>query len=121
LQAIARPFTPAQRLHNKSEFDRVYKDARRFADAMFAVFVRPNAGTSARLGLSIAARVIGNSVRRNLVKRLIRESFRHHQHLFPAVDIVVNGRGGARNADNKAIIRSLERHWQSVSKQCASS
>jgi ribonuclease P protein component len=121
LQAIGRPFTPAQRLHNKSDFDRVYKDARRFADAMFAIFVRPNAGTSARLGLSIAARIIGNAVRRNQVKRLIRESFRHHQHLFPAVDIVVNGRSGARNADNKAIMRSLERHWQSVSKQCASS
>lgn len=88
---------------------------------MFAVFVRPNTGTSARLGLSIAARIIGNAVRRNQVKRLIRESFRHHQHLFPAVDIVVNGRAGARNADNKAIMRSLERHWQSVSKQCASS
>ena len=121
MHATARPFTPAQRLHNKSDFDRVYKDARRFADAMFAIFVRPNTGTSARLGLSIAARIVGNAVRRNQVKRLIRESFRHHQHQFAALDIVVNGRAGARNADNKAIIRSLERHWQSVSKQCASS
>jgi len=121
LHATARPFTPAQRLHNKSDFDRVYKDARRSADAMFAIFVRANTGTSARLGLSIAARIIGNAVRRNRVKRLIRESFRHHQHQFPAVDIVVNGRSGARNADNKAIVRSLERHWQSVSKLCVRS
>lgn len=121
MQALARPFTPAQRLHNKSDFDRVYKDARRFADAFFAIFVRPNGRPAARLGLSIAARIVGNAVRRNRLKRLIRESFRHHQHELPAVDIVVNARGAARNADNASIVRSLERHWQSVSKQCAQS
>jgi ribonuclease P protein component len=88
---------------------------------MFAIFVRPNSGPTARLGLSMAARIIGGAVRRNRVKRLIRESFRQHQHQFPNVDIVVNGRSGARTADNAAIVRSLERHWQAVSKQCARS
>jgi ribonuclease P protein component len=121
LQALARPFTPAQRLHNKSDFDRVYKDARRFADALFAIFVRPNQGPNARLGLSIAARIIGGAVRRNRLKRLIRESFRLHQHELPAVDIVINARAGARNADNAAIVRSLERHWRMVSERCAAS
>ena len=119
MPSLTRSFTPAQRLHNKADFDRVYRDARRFADALFAIFVRGNGGTTPRLGLSIAARIVGNAVRRNHVKRLIRESFRQHQHELPAVDIVVNARVGARNADNGAIVRSLERHWQAVSKQCA--
>ncbi|WP_184331049.1 ribonuclease P protein component [Povalibacter uvarum] len=121
MQAPARPFTPAQRLHNKSDFDRVYKDARRSADAMFAVFARPNGGSTARLGLSVAARIIGGAVRRNRIKRLVRESFRLHQHDFPAVDIVVNARSGARDADNPAIARSLEKHWRAVVRACASS
>jgi ribonuclease P protein component len=121
LQALTRPFTPAQRLHNKSDFDRVYKDARRFADALFAIFVRSNDVPHARLGLSIAARIIGGAVRRNHLKRLIRESFRHHQHELPAVDIVINARSGARNADNATIVRSLERHWRTVTERCASS
>lgn len=121
LQAIARPFTPAQRLHNKSDFDRVYRDAKRSADALFAVFARLNAEATPRLGLSIAARAVGNAVRRNRIKRLIRESFRQHQHDLPKADIVVNARAGARNADNASIVQSLERHWRNVSKQCASS
>jgi ribonuclease P protein component len=121
LPSPARPFTPAQRLHNKSDFDRVYKDARRFADALFAIFVRANGGPCTRLGLSVAARIIGNAVRRNHLKRLIRESFRQHQHDLPAVDIVINARAGARDADNATIVRSLERHWRTVSERCASS
>jgi ribonuclease P protein component len=58
-------------------------------------------------------------VRRNRIKRLVRESFRQHQHELPAVDIVVNARSGARDADNAVIVRSLEKHWRTVVKQCA--
>jgi ribonuclease P protein component len=125
VQASARPFQPAQRLRRKSEFDYVYRDARRSADAFFAVFTRvPDKAPPMpvpRLGLAIAARTIGNAVRRNRIKRLVRESFRQHQHELPALDIVVNARSGARDADNAAIVRSLEKHWRAVIKQCASS
>jgi ribonuclease P protein component len=120
LQPTVRPFKPAQRLKAKSEFDRVYRDARRFADGSFAIFTRSNDGGIPRLGLSIAARVIGNAVRRNRIKRLVRESFRQHQHELPAVDIVVNARSGARDANNASIVRSLEKHWRAVIRQCAS-
>jgi ribonuclease P protein component len=99
----------------------VYRDARRSADGSFAVFVRSNDGEFPRLGLPIAARVIGNAVRRNTIKRVVRESFRLHQHELPAVDIVVNARSGARDADNAALVRSLEKHWRAVIKQCAAS
>ena len=121
LSVHARPFTPAQRLRHKSEFDRVYKDARRFTDSIFAVFARHNGGSHPRLGLSIAARLVGNSVRRNRVKRAVRESFRLHQHELPAVDIVVNARSGARDADNATLTESLEKHWQAVIRKCAGS
>ena len=99
----------------------MYRDARRSADGSFAVFMRGNDGGIPRLGLSIAARVVGNAVRRNRIKRVIRESFRLHQHELPAVDIVVNARSGARDADNAALVRSLEKHWRAVIKQCAAS
>ena len=88
---------------------------------MFAIFVRPNGGPAARLGLSVAGKIIGGAVRRNRIKRLVRESFRLHQHELPAVDIVVNARHGARDAENAAVVRSLEKHWRAVSKSCAPS
>lgn len=119
LPAPTRRFQPAQRLRHKTEFDRVYRDSRRSTDACFAILTRNSGNTIPRLGLSIAARTVGNAVRRNRIKRLIRESFRQHQHELPAVDIVVNARSGARDADNAVIVRSLEKHWRTVVKQCA--
>jgi ribonuclease P protein component len=116
-----RSFTAAQRLHNKAEFDRVYRQARRFGDAMFAVFICDTGYHTPRLGLSTAARIVGNAVRRNRIKRLVRESFRQHQHELPNVDIVVNARAGVCQADNAAIRRSLERHWQTIGRKCAPS
>lgn len=121
MPAPTRRFQPAQRLRHKSEFDRVYRDSRRSTDACFAILTRNSGGSIPRLGLSIAARIIGNAVRRNRIKRLVRESFRQHQHELPAVDIVVNARSGARDADNAVIVRSLEKHWRTVVKQCAAS
>ena len=99
----------------------MYRQNRRSVDGYFAVLARPNTQGLARLGLSIPARVVGNAVRRNLVKRLIRESFRMHQHDLPPADIVVNARNAVRDADNNAILRSLKRHWQAVILACARS
>jgi ribonuclease P protein component len=121
LPAPPYPFTAAHRLHNKAEFDRVYRNARRFGDAMFAVFIFDNGYDRPRLGLSTAARIVGNAVRRNRIKRLVRESFRQHQHELPKVDIVVNARTGVGNADSASILRSLERHWQMIARKCAPS
>jgi ribonuclease P protein component len=121
LPALPSPFTAAQRLHNKAAFDRVYRNSRRLGDAMFAVFVCDTGCDKPRLGLSTAARIVGNSVRRNRIKRLVRESFREHQHELPNVDIVVNARAGVCTADNPSIRRSLERHWQAIGRRCVPS
>lgn len=62
----------------------------------------------------MAIRVAGNAVRRNLVRRLIRESFRLHQHELPDVDLFVSARAPVRTAGNAEITASLESLWRKV-------
>jgi ribonuclease P protein component len=121
LTSLARTFTPAHRLHTKADYDRVYRNSRRIGDGMFAILICDRGFDRPRLGMATAARVVGNAVRRNRIKRLVRESFRHHLHELPNVDIVVNARAGARSADNASILRSLEHHWKKVGRPCAPS
>jgi len=112
-------FPATRRLHHKTEFDAVYKRGRRYHDQYFLVLAWPNAATAPRLGLSISAKSVGNSVNRNRVKRIVRESFRAHQHALPAVDVIVNSKPPARSALNRALHVSLEKLWADIARQCA--
>jgi ribonuclease P protein component len=67
--------------------------------------------------LAIATRTCGTAVVRNHLKRLTRESFRHHQHLLPSVDVTVAAREAAKRAPANALRASLEKHWKSITRQ----
>ena len=99
----------------------MYARGRRFGDAYFTVVARANDVGSARLGLAIATKAAGNSVERNRVRRVIRETFRLRQHQLPALDLVVSARGAVAGAKNAVLRSSLDTLWDRVKEQCASS
>ena len=113
-------FPPERRLRRKAEFDATYAEGRRFGDGFFGIVARANAAAGPRLGLAVATKVAGNSVERNRIRRLIRESFRLRQRQLPALDIVVSARARVRGAGNAQLTASLDILWGKVTEQCAS-
>lgn len=111
---------PAQgRLRAKSDFDAAYARGRRMGNDLFSATVRRNEQGRPRVGLAVAVRVAGSSVERNRIRRLIRESFRLHQHELPPVDVVVSARPQARDKPGAELLASLAVLWKKVIKQCA--
>lgn len=80
----------AARLHQSREFQRVYKHGMRATGAwMTVVVMRQNDPKGVRLGLSVS-KDHGSAVRRNKIKRLLREAFRLERHALPAdIDVVL--------------------------------
>jgi ribonuclease P protein component len=111
----------ARRLRRKSEFEAVYARGRRFGDSFFAVVTCANEAAGPRLGLAVAAKTAGNSVQRNRIRRIVRESFRLRQHDIPSVDLVVSARARVRGAASGELRASLDALWNRVIEQCASS
>ena len=72
-----------------------------------------------RLGLAIAKKQVKSAVIRNRIKRIVRESFRTHQHLLPPLDIVVLVRRGVADRSPAELHRSLQRHWERLVRRCA--
>ncbi|MDD2464210.1 MAG: ribonuclease P protein component [Desulfobulbus sp.] len=79
-------------LRTNGEFQCVYRAGKRYHGYGFAVIVSANTLQWNRLGISVQ-RKAGNAVRRNRIKRLIREIFRCNRTRFPECsDIVVTVR-----------------------------
>ena len=99
----------------------MYKNGQRFNDKLFQITACSNTLGFARLGLSIAARLVGNSVARNRIRRVAREVFRLAQFELPGFDLVVSARSPAGTASLGELRADLSRLLTTVSEKCASS
>jgi len=109
---------PERRMRRPAEFKRAYAAGKRLGNEFFTVNAQANGLGCARLGMSIAARILRRAVDRNRVRRLIRESFRVHQLDLPAIDIVIGARAGVLAADNAQLRGALEKLWLKVTTAC---
>jgi len=98
-------------LSRKVEFQRVFDQPIRSGDRYFTVLARPNELGHSRLGLAISRKAAKSAVARNRIKRIVRESFRHHQTGLDGLDVVVMGRPQMNGHDNAALFTSLQHHW----------
>jgi ribonuclease P protein component len=103
-----------KRIRRKADFDVVHARGRRLGNGIFGIVVRPNGRGEARLGLAVSIKVSGSGVERNRIRRVIRESFRLHQHELPAVDVVISVRSRARASKSAELRTSLEELWTMV-------
>lgn len=80
----------AARLRTARHFQRVYgRGNRATGEWLTVVAFRARDGNGARLGVSVS-KAHGAAVRRNKIKRLLREAFRLERHALPAdLDVVL--------------------------------
>ena len=83
-------FPKSRRLRRRGEFQRVFDLSHRTKARYFTLLMAPNTAGTARLGI-VASRKLGDAVRRNRAKRLIRDIFRRTGTLpaGQAFDVVV--------------------------------
>jgi len=110
-------FPARRRVRRKSDFEAAYARGRRLGNGFFGVIAILNDQGGPRLGLAVAVRIAGGAVERNRIRRIIRESFRLHQHQLPSVDLIVSARQRARNAAGAKLHESLASLWKSVADQ----
>lgn len=113
-----REFPKGLRLLSSADYSQVFSDATAVSDQSFTVLCRLNGRGYPRLGLAISKKILRKATDRNLVKRIVRESFRLRQKQLLGRDFVVLARRGLRVQQRKNIWRSLEQLWQDSIERC---
>lgn len=66
----------AHHLRGHNDFQKVYKNGKRYEGSFMTAFVLPNRLSHHRLGITASRKAVGKAVQRNRAKRLLREIFR---------------------------------------------
>ncbi len=102
-------------LSGKSEFDSVFSGKRLSTPEVVFYYTR-NGLDVGRLGMVIPKRVIAQAVRRNWLKRRLRELFRHFADSLNGFDIVIVTRRGHRVPEYSGLKQSFEKLAKAVNR-----
>lgn len=111
LAANASPckrFRKEHRIRQSKDFGAVFDKGRTIVTPVLIFRVLPTQFETSRLGLAVS-RKVGKAVKRNIIRRRVREGFRLKKSLFPrSFDIVVSPRKGALEKDFEGFLSSYD-------------
>lgn len=109
-------FSRKHRLISNEEFKSIFDKAEKISQKHLTILYKPNHESYARLGISVGKRTSSSAVRRNRIKRIIRESFRIHRENLKNVDIIVIARQQCDKISKQKLREGLDKLWEKLRK-----
>jgi ribonuclease P protein component len=108
-------FSKADRILKRPEFIQLSRNGKKIQNRHFILIYLPGHQYQSRLGITVSKRV-GNAVKRNRIKRLTREFFRHNRHRQKGTwDINIIAKKQAANLSSAQIFLSFENLFKHIS------
>lgn len=109
---------PSHFLFQKAEFDLLFKVGKKKFGSFFVIYFRRIDAVDEthlkRFGLVVGKKATGNNVKRNLTKRLIRETYRLKQHQLTEFQVMVLATKKVKGTDRQVLRAELERLWDCI-------
>ena len=103
-------FSKSEHLTKSDEFDRTYKEGKRYSNKFFLLNVLEKSDLDtkySRIGFSVGKK-IAKAVLRNKLKRKMREIFRTNKYnLIKKADLLLTARGASLSADFKTLENAI--------------
>lgn len=104
-----KTFAPHERIHKRRDYLKIYEQGTREHTPNFTIITLESPSGTGRLGVTVTKKV-GNAVKRNRIKRLLREYFRlNKSSLPPSRDMVIMAKKGIPWMTYRDVARELGR------------
>ena len=105
---VKNSFRNCDKIRRKRDYLAIYQQGTRSYSDNFGIILHRHSSGLRRIGITVSKKV-GNAVRRNRIKRLIREFFRLNKLRLPeSQDIVIVGKNGVPRLNYRDVCRELE-------------
>jgi len=112
---VIHSFSKADRILKRPEFIQLSRNGKKIQNRYFILIYSPGHQNQSRLGITVSKRV-GKAVKRNRIKRLAREFFRHNRHRQKGTwDINIIAKKRAANLSTAQIFLSFEDLFKQIS------
>jgi len=101
-------------LNHAADFRDLFQLGKKIKTPYFALLIKPTQHDYPRLGLVVAKKAIRRAVHRNQIKRIIRESFRHHQQILCGYDTLVMVYHSANTLSKQVLRETLDKQWKKL-------
>lgn len=105
------------KLRKPEEFRAALRNGAVFESFLLRLHTKPVTAGYARIGLIVAKRIERKAVRRNRIKRLIREAFRKHRQMLGSLDCVVQLRRPVQLFDPARVYQEAAMLFNKAAKQ----
>lgn len=102
-------FPAENRIRTQSQYQQVFTHKKRIFSPLFILYHVPSDRDAARLGVIVSKRNVRFAVKRNLIKRLVRETFRTRMSAVKGRDFVLIARHTAQAATRNEIHSCLKK------------
>lgn len=117
---LLRPFM-TEYLRGSRDFQKVYRNGKRYDGTLMTAFVLPNKLSQNRFGITASRKAVGNAVLRNRARRLLRETFRLKKSslsdLQERYDWVVNAKRRLPSFKLNATVEEFEKLLSRIAQQ----
>lgn len=101
-------FPKELKIRKSSEYEEIFGTSKRLRSQHFNILYVQNTLGYSRAGIVVGKKNVRSAVKRNRIKRLVREVFRNNKSLFDSLDVVFLAKKGSDTLNYINVKREIE-------------